>query len=323
MSDVPRVSIVIVGHNSSQQVSACLASIELQDVYKMDGVEILLVDSGSGDDTRVQIANSGIRTRFISTHRNLGFSRGNNWALRIARSSYLLLLNPDTELAAGALDYLIAMLDEHPDIGVAAPKLLFPDGSTQSSRRRLPGKLTALFESFRWQPWFSWLPIAQHFYMTDRDENTQHDVEWAYGAALLVRRAALSQAGLFDESFFMYSEETDLCKRIGDAGWRVVYFPESKVIHHEGKSSEKNLLARNLRFHGSRLRYYAKHHGHPWALLVRLATISHFAILSVEEALKFVATDRNRALRRQRISMYWKVLSSFVRGSGADLPRPL
>ena len=321
MIDTVIVSIVIVGHNSRREVEACLSSIYVQDLYKSGRVDIIFIDAGSTDDSAHVVAELDAGIRLVPTHRNLGFSRGNNWALRIARGRYVLLLNPDTEIAPHALDCMVTYLDEHPEVGVVAPQLVFADGTTQSSRRRFPEPVTALVESLRWQRWLNWLPIVQRFYMNDRDENVRQNVDWAVGAALLVRRDVLYRVGLFDESFFMYSEETDLCRRVRQAGWRIVYLPEARVIHHEGKSSQHNLRARNVRFHGSRIRYYAKHHGRTWATIVRAATIAHFTLMLIEETAKFALTSRNRDLRRRQMSMFGSVVKVLTQGFFGDRPQ--
>ncbi len=320
MTHTVDVSIVIVGHNSRREIKACLTGISLQELYKRQRVETLLVDAGSNDKTAAFISTFPGSVRLIPTIRNLGFSRGNNWALRIALGRYVLLLNPDTEMWSGALDGMTAYLDAHPDVGVVAPQLRFADGQIQSSRRRFPSRWTALLESVWWQKWLNWMPTVQRFYMNDNDATIEHDVDWATGAALLIRREVFQQVGLFDESFFMYSEETDLCRRIRHAGWRVVYLPAARVTHHEGRSSEHNLEARNTRFHGSRIRYYAKHFGRLWASVVRVVTIVHFVTMLMETSAKLALSSRNRALRRSQLSMIVSVVKGLIRGFMRDRP---
>src|SRR5262249_26566022 len=208
--------------------------------------------------------------------------------LRLARGRHLLLLNPDTEVRPGAVDALSAYLDAHPDVAAVGPRLLRADGSTQPSRRRFPGRLTGFVESTVLQRWLPDAPPPRSYYVADQPDDREQDVDWLTGAGIMLRAEALRAVGLFDERFFMYSEEVDLCRRIKSAGWRVVYLPAATVVHHEGKSSEQNLTSRDLRFHESRFLYYAKHHGRGWALLLRLATPRPLAFLSGDGAGKWV-----------------------------------
>lgn len=296
------LSVAIVSRDVRDLLVRCLASISCSCV-----VEILVVDAASSDRSAEMVAERFPNVRLIRSHENLGFTRGNNWALRLARGRHVMLLNPDTVVEPGALERLVAFLDQHPDVGAVGPKLLFPDGSVQSSRRRFPMLLTGFVESTVLERWLATSAPVRRYRFADRSHDERHDVDWLSGAALVIRREALGQAGLFDERFFMYSEEVDLCWRIRTAGWRIVYLPDAVVVHHEGRSSEQNLTERNVRFFESRFRYYAKHFGRGWMLALRIATLGHFAFLAAEEGAKLLV-GHNAGLRRSRLAMLRSVL---------------
>ena len=234
---------------------------------------------------------------------------------------YYLLLNPDAEVTAGALDALLDYADAHPDAGVVGPQLRYADGSVQSSRRRFPTLATALFESTWLQP-FAPRSLLDRYFVRDCGDGETCNVDWIVGAAMLVRREVYQQVGGFDaRSFFMYSEEVDWCRRIKQTPlpsltrpehkryWRVVYHPQSVVIHHEGKSSEQVSARRMIYFNTSKVRYFAKHHGRAQATLLRLALLALFAQQSVVEGAKWLVGHR-RPLRAERLSAYRAVLRS-------------
>ena len=276
--------------------------------------------------------------RLIANAENVGFTRGNNQGLAVARGRYVFFLNPDTEVVGDALATMVAYLDVHPEVGALGPQLRYGDGGLQSSRRRFPTFATALFEStplaWHWpaNPW------ARRYRMEDqvsgiRDQGSGsrgaqredrarsadslapigQEVDWVVGAALMVRREVLAQVGGFDEGYFMYSEELDLCRRIKEAGWQIVYLPTAQIIHHEGKSSEQVVAARHIRFQTSKVRYFRKFHGPVQAEALRVFILASFAVEWLLEACKWLLGSR-RPLRRARMAAYGQLLRSGLRG---------
>ncbi|HEY3111397.1 MAG TPA: glycosyltransferase family 2 protein [Chloroflexota bacterium] len=308
MASRPDLSVVTVSHNSRDLLRACLLSLGSSSAV----IEVLVVDSGSIDGTAELVGREFPSVRLLATAQNLGFTRGNNRALRIARGRHLLLLNPDTVVEPGALDAMLGFLEARPDVGVVGPQLRSPDGIVQPSRHRFPGRLTAFVDGTVLERWFGRSRLLDAFYARDRGDDELQDVDWLRGACLMVRREAAASAGLFDERFFMYSEEVDLCRRIRAAGWRVVYLPSAVVVHHEGRSSEQNLAARDIHFHDSRVRYYQKHFGRPLAIALRLAVAAHFLFLAAEEAGKLLLGHRPE-LRRQRLRNLGRVIAHQAR----------
>jgi GT2 family glycosyltransferase len=251
----------------------------------------------------------------IAADTNLGFTRGNNAGISKARGQYVLLLNPDAELVGDALLTMVQRMREQPDVAVVGPHLRFPDGRTQSSRRRFPTLATALVESTVLQQWFPRLNLLGQYYVLDRGDDQEQDVDWVTGACMLVRQEAVRDTGLLDERFFMYSEELDWCRRFKGAGWRVLYLPQAEVIHHEAQSSGQVAASRDVYFHTSKVLYFDKHHG-PWAGgVLRWFLLATFAYRLLLESAKW-CLGHKRPMRRQRISAHLRVLRSGLRGDG-------
>lgn len=302
----PDLSIIIVNWNVRDLLRRCLHSIS-NPQYPLS-TEIILVDNASSDGSVEMLRAEFPQVRLIANSINRGFPAANNQGLAVARGRYVLLLNPDAEVLSDALATLVRFMDEYPDVGVVGPQLLNSDGSVQSSRRRFPTLMTAFFESTwleRWAP----RSLLRRYFVRDRPDDATLDVDWITGAAMLVRRAAVEQVGEMDEGFFMYSEELDWCRRIKTAGWRVVYYPAARIVHHEGKSSEQAVPARHVNFQRSKIRYFRKYHGPRAAMILRLYLLALYAGQLGLEALKWLV-GRKRPLRAQRVRAYWQVLRS-------------
>lgn len=277
------------------------------------------MDNASSDDSVSMLQQEFPWVRVIANAQNLGFTVANNQGLAQSRGRYVLFLNPDTEAHAGALQTLLDYAETHPAVGIVGPQLRYADGSVQSSRRRFPTLATFFLEATVLQRWWPHNSVLDRYYMLDRPDEAISQVDWVVGACMLVRRSVLDQVGGFDEGFFMYAEEMDLCRRAVSAGWQVVYLPAAVVTHYEGKSSEQVVAARHIRFFTSRVRYVRKHHGPLAAALVRSFLLLTFVYQWVEEAVKwlvgwFLPSQRpKRAMRRARMAAYGQVLRSRLR----------
>lgn len=292
------VTVVIVSYRVPELLARCLASI--RDTTTARAVRSVVVDNASGDGTVEQIQRNFPQVTVIANEENRGFSIASNQATAAAESEAILFLNPDTELQPHALDEMLDFLESHPDVGVIGPRLVYPDGQTQPSRRRDPTLLIALVESTLIQRWWPRCPVLAHYYAGDQSEGETQQVDWLVGACLLIRRAALRKAGGFDERFFMYSEEMDLCRRIRENGWRVVYLPSARVTHHEGRSSEQNLARRARTFNESKCRYFEKYLGASVGRALRLFLLANTLTDLLIEGLK-LAIGHRRELRATRV----------------------
>jgi N-acetylglucosaminyl-diphospho-decaprenol L-rhamnosyltransferase len=319
----PDLSIVIVSYNVCDLLADCLDSIRAdgvritgRDTGPPDGAqaEVIVVESGSSDNTAAMLRESYPWVSVIEPGRNTGFAGGNNLGIAASRGRYALALNPDTRVLDGALATMIDYMDAHPDVGALGPGLLNPDGTIQPSRRRFPTLWTALCEDTVFMP-LAPRRMFDRYFMRDTDDAETVEVDWVQGTALLARREVIEQVGGFDEQFFMYSEEVDWQRRIKAAGWRIVHLPDAQVIHLGGKSSEQVGARRDIYYHTSKASYFAKHHGWAAGQAVRIALLLNFAIKLGIEAAKWLAGHK-RPLRRQRVGAYLEVLRSGLRGQG-------
>jgi len=321
--------IVIVSWNVAPLLRSCLQSIlDSPDAHlEQDGrlsiagfaLQVIVVDNASSDASVEMVQREFPWVQLIASPRNLGFTAGNNLALRLCQGRHVLLLNPDTRMVDDALVEMIRAMEAHPMVGVMGPQLRYPDGRLQPSCRRFPTLMTAFMESTLLEQWFPGNRWARHYRMADRLEaastpDTPQEVDWVTGACMLVRGRVLQQVGLLDERFFMYSEELDWCRRIVDAGWQVLYWPRAVVIHYEGQSSGQVIAARHIRFETSKILYFRKHHGWWQALVLRTFLLVSYLFRLGEESVKYLVGHK-RALRRQRIIAYTEVVQSGLRSS--------
>jgi N-acetylglucosaminyl-diphospho-decaprenol L-rhamnosyltransferase len=307
------LSIVIVSWNVRDLLRACLQSaVSGLRSAAVNGArlaaEIIVVDNASTDGSVEMVRAEFPDARLMVNAINRGYTGGNNDGIAAATGRHVLILNPDTEIVGDALAALVQYADAHPEVGVIGPQLLNPDGSVQSSRRRFPTLMTGLFES-TWLQSLTPPSVLHGYFVKDRSDTETQKVDWVVGACLLVRREVIAQVGALDEGFFMYSEEIDWCRRIKQAGWKVVYLPAAQVIHHAGKSSEQAVAQRHIQFQTSKVRYFRKHHGALSAGVLRLALLAMYVWQLMLEGVKGLLGSR-RDLRRQRVQAYWQVLQS-------------
>jgi GT2 family glycosyltransferase len=304
-------SIIIVNWNVRDLLRRCLASLPGAAGPHMR-YEVIVVDNASHDDSGAMVRAEFPAVRLRANTTNRGFSGGNNDGIRLAQGRTLLLLNPDTEMQPGSLAALLVALDVAPEVGMVGPRLLYPDGSVQPSRRRFPTLATALLESTPLQPYLPNHPLLRRYYVADQPDDVEQDVDWITGACMLVRRAVIAQVGGFDEGYFMYSEELDLCRRIKEAGWRIVYQPAAVVVHYEGRSADQDVPARHLRFNRSKIRYFLRWHGRTAAAGLRLWLLALYAWQGSLEAAKWLLGHK-RPLRAARLRMIGAVLRDGLR----------
>ncbi len=307
----PDLSIIIVSWNVRELLANCLRSVLAQTELAL---QVIVVDSASSDGSPEMVAEQFPQVELLACQENVGFPRGNNLGLERANGRFILLLNPDTIVHDGALAQMGSYLAQNPKVGVVGPQLLNDDGSVQSSRRRFPTLWTALFESTWLQP-FAPKAVLDQYYARDVADGETAVVQWLMGACLMTRQAVVAQVGGLDEAYFMYSEELDYCRRIHQAGWQVVYYPEAQVTHLSGKSSEQAVTQRHINFNRAKLRYFRKYHGRFAAGVLRLFLLISYGWQLTLEAIKG-AVGHKRPLRWQRVKAYWMVLRSGLRPAG-------
>ncbi|HOF89614.1 MAG TPA: glycosyltransferase family 2 protein [Armatimonadota bacterium] len=263
------LSISIVNWQTRDDLRRCLAS--LPGGAPQTPLEVFVVDNASTDGSAEMVAAEFPHVRLLRNPENRGFAHANNVALRQCAGEYLLLLNPDTRVHAGALDALVAGMEAHPEAGIGGAKLLNPDGSVQYSCRRFPTVATGLFRNGALGRLFPGNARVRDYLMTDFDHASVAAVDWVSGAALCIRRAVLEQIGLLDESFFMYCEDVDWCYRAGRAGWKVLYFPDAVITHVIGRSSDQAVERMVRAHHHSMGLFFEKHYAPAMPALLRWA----------------------------------------------------
>jgi N-acetylglucosaminyl-diphospho-decaprenol L-rhamnosyltransferase len=312
---MPTLAIVIVSWNVRDLLDRCITSLHASLAGAQISYTIVVADNASSDGTPQMLRERHPEVRLIETGGNLGFGGGNNLAMRVLLEGseppeLLLILNPDTEAVGDAIPTLVAWMQAHGDVAVVGPLLRYPDGSAQPSRRRLPTPGVFFMEStpleWRW-PDNRWV---RRYRMLDQPDTAVQDVDWLVGAALLVRRAAIAQAGLFDERLTLYSEELEWQRRLRQSG-RIVFLPQAAITHHEGQSSAQVPTRRLVLFHTNRLRYIRMAHGAPLALLVRAFLLAAYGAELLVEGGKWLIGHR-RELRAQRAGAYASLLRALV-----------
>lgn len=294
----PDISIIIVSRDTRELLRACLRSIhEYSDGY---AIETIVVESDSRDGTAAMVGEAFPEVMLIEPGENTGFARGNNLGIKRAHGAAILLLNPDTELTAGALTALHDALYADPTIGVVGPLLRYPDGTIQPSRRRFPTLMTALIESTVIQEWWPNHPALARYYVADVPDDVPQDTDWLVGACLLARREVFASAGLLDERLFLYAEEPEWCWRVRRAGWRVRYVPEAEVRHYEGASTGQNITARQRAFAVSKAHLMSELYGPITGLATRGALVADQTVRLLREAAKWLLGHK-RDLRAARV----------------------
>lgn len=259
----PDISILIVSLNTREYLAQCLAAIP----RAAEGltIETIVVDNGSTDGTQAMLAREFPHVRLIQSPENLGFGRANNVGARAGAGRTLLLLNSDCNLQPGALVTMLHALDQDPALGGVFCRLLNSDGSLQPSvHRSLPSPWSqagdlfflsslryAVYRNAALHPWLLRRSIRLH--------SLAQNVAWGGAACMLISRGTFEAVGGFDERFFMYCEDMDLCKRILDAGYRLRYIPEASAVHHWGKSTAQQPAPMLREAYRSRLYYFQKH----------------------------------------------------------------
>ncbi|MHC4573004.1 MAG: glycosyltransferase family 2 protein [Planctomycetota bacterium] len=254
-----KLSIVIVSWNVRQDLVRCIRSIE--ENQPCEEFEVVVVDNASTDGTVEAARKDFPEVITIVNSENRGFATANNHGIERSKGEYILFLNPDTIVQPFSLDVLVDFLDDNRDVGACGPKLLNNNGTTQPSARRFPTFRGALHR----HTVFRFLHIFKSEYkkwlMKDFKHDKQMDVDQVMGAALMVRRSVIDKVGGMDESFFMYYEEVDLCYRIKQAGWRIVFIPEAVIIHSGGRSTGQIPVTKRIVMLTSLLTFLRKHHG--------------------------------------------------------------
>ncbi|MBN1163423.1 MAG: glycosyltransferase [Candidatus Krumholzibacteriota bacterium] len=251
------LSIIIVTHNSLTPIEKCLGS--LQSHPPSCSHEVIIVDNASGDGTPRLIARKFGEFTLECNRENRGYSKGVNQGIGSSSGKKVLIINPDIEVREGSIDRLIEFMDEHPRVGIAGAKLLYPDGRLQYSCRSFYTIKTLILRRTILGKLFPRARALRKHLLMDYDHEQARRVDWVLGACMMVRREAIEQVGPMDERFFLYFEDTDWCFRMNQHGWDVFYVPRAEMVHLYERSSAASMLKKPFLLHLlSLLRYYEK-----------------------------------------------------------------
>jgi GT2 family glycosyltransferase len=256
-----RVAAVIVTYRSADEIIGCLESVER--AGREVALETVVVDNASDDETVGRIRNRFPDCRLVLAERNRGFAAGCNRGIESTTAELVLLLNPDARLRPGTLATMVRYLDENQHVGIVGPALEAEPGVLQrdiSATGLFPSFRQSLFEYTRLGRWYPDSPWVREYFLADFDRRSNRPVAMVQGACMLVRRSLLDAIGAFDERFFLYFEETDLCKRAVDAGREVHYLGEVAAVH-AGARSRSDHRPDAMEFIRSLYRFHHKHYG--------------------------------------------------------------
>jgi O-antigen biosynthesis protein len=242
------ISVVIVNYKVPETLRQALHSLREADQYPR--TEVIVVDNASNDNSRAIVAKDFPEVAWIQLKSNIGFGKACNVGAKHAHGEYLLILNPDTIIGRTTLTLAVEYLRAHPEIGLLGPKLLKSDGTLQPGcRRGFPTPQAAFYHFAGFSRLFPKSKRFGHYNLTYLDPDSSYEVDAISGSFMFLRHTLFESIGGFDEQFFMYGEDLDLCRRIKDAGFKIWYFPEMRVIHLKGKSSAKRLLRSRIAFY--------------------------------------------------------------------------
>jgi GT2 family glycosyltransferase len=292
-SDRPRLSVVVVSYETREETLACLASLRAVPLP----LEVVVVDNASADGSAAAVRERFPAAIVEARAENVGFARASNVGWRRSSAPYVLFLNSDAEVRPGALETMLGVLEARSDVGIVGPRTLNTDGTVQVAcglpltpigewrqgrlvhgvRRRDPDALAAL----------------------EARCAREHDAAWVSGSCLLVRRETLESSAGFDERFFLYEEDVDLCERVRRAGLRVLHTPQAEVVHHLGRSMAHAPSSRvRYEYDRSHLLYYEKHNGLFVTTLLRL----YLALRALALGLGLVGRSESSPVRRAQAS---------------------
>jgi hypothetical protein len=253
------LSIIIVNWKVKDLVEKCLQSIFEQ--TKDISFEVFVVDNNSGDGSAEMVREKFPQVDLTVSTENLGFAKGNNLAIKKSRGRYILLLNPDTEILDNALEKMVRFMDTHSECGISGCKLLNPDLSLQPSVRAFPDLISQLFILLKIHHLLPHSKTMYKYLVQNFDYEKMQEVDQVMGAFMMIRREVINKIGLLDEKFWIWFEEVDFCKRAKAAGFKILYTPEVKIIHHFGQSFKQAMGLRKQKDFNRSLSYYFQKHG--------------------------------------------------------------
>ena len=302
------VSIVIVNWNTKKLLMDCISSI--LDVTLDHSVEVIVVDNGSHDGSSETVMARFPEVKVICNDSNLGFAKANNIGISAASGRYICLVNSDVRVLEGCIDSLCRYMEDHQEVGLAAPQILNGDLSIQVSCSELPSLRNSFVQAIFLDKLLPSVSLCRPRFMHNFSHQALRSVPVVSGCFQMTRRKGLDEVGALDERFFIYKEDVDWCKRYSDAGWKVMFYPDAKAIHYGGASSSAAPSNFSIEMEKANRQYWTKHH--TWLTQRIAVTISftHLGVRLVGWSLTYLVRYGNEVTAKEMIKryaacMYW------------------
>jgi GT2 family glycosyltransferase len=304
-------SIIIVNWNTKELLINCLNSV--YGTVKTLAFEVLVVDNGSSDGSVEAIKTLFPGVRLIENKKNLGFAKANNQALRQMNGQYAVLLNSDAVLTDGAVETIIRFMDENNKIGICGGQLLNADGSKQNSIANSPTLATELLNKSLLRRLF-----PRKYPGKEHDFKEPIEVESIVGACMVVRKEAINDVGLLDESYFFFLEETDWCLNMRKRGWKVFHHPDAKIYHLQGQSAGKVNVRARIEYWRSRYTFFKKNYGSVSLNILRLGLILKVFISMFMLSIVYAASLLLSKKVRERLNLYSVLIAWHFKGTPSE-----
>lgn len=325
-----KLSVIIVNYNVAYFLEQCLQSVQramacMDAHYGTNSTEVFVVDNGSVDGSNEMVKSRFLWVKLIKNIENVGFSKANNQAIRIASGEYILLLNPDTVVEDDTLLKVVQFMDVHPDAGGLGVKMVDGKGKfLPESKRGLPTPWVAFYKIFGLSSLFPRSKTLGRYHLGYLSNDEVHEVEILAGAFMLMRKAALDKVGLLDEDFFMYGEDIDLSWRIIKGGFKNYYFPHTRIIHYKGESTKKSSVNYVFVFYRAMIifarKHFAQRHARWFSLLIHLAIYLRAGIAMLQRVVKFIAFPMIDVMliyaAMLGLTAYWEKNHKYLDGGG-------
>jgi len=317
---VPVLSVVVVNTNHCDLLIQCLSALQRADLPPES--EIIVVDNCSADESVETVRRDFPDVILVTQEKRRGPAANYNAGFAIAGGEFLVVLNEDAEVAPDTLRRMLDYMISHPKTAIAGPRLTYPDGRPQISCSRFPG-YSSVYKRLLLQAVFNG-PWVQNHYQEETD-NKQFEPDWIMATSLMIRRKALDETGPYDEQFVIYYEELELCRRLRSLGWTVAWLPDAVVKHHHGVSNLKLRGDRDITFrmllYQSRYRYFLKHHGRTYTLVLRISEAALFALFFIKTRLE-ATIPSHRATASVKAKLYRLLMRFAITFQGCpELPQ--
>jgi GT2 family glycosyltransferase len=286
MHDKYDLSVIIINWNTRDLLHKCIEAVKTntQDL----SLQIIVVDNHSSDGSTEIVEKNFPDVFLIKNKKNKGYGKAANQGLKAARGKYVLILNSDVKANPKCLDEMFEFMENHPDIGASSCKLTFPDGTLQHSCRKFPDFKTYLLMLLGVRFLFPQMKPFREYLMLDWDHSEIREVDQIMGSFMFIRRDVIQKVGGFDEQFWMYFEEVDLCLRIHKDGWKVMHYPYVSAVHFLSKSSEQwGEIKKIKEYQKSLLKYFKKNKkAYEYAVLLAVSRIKYWFFIPILKIIK-------------------------------------